>query len=135
MNQDMIRKAEEALNNRSLNQALLDSLPYPAVILRQDRIIVAKNKVADEMGAELDSYCWDTLGNRASISERNKAYYELHNQLPERGIKCLFCMCDEAFNNKTDINKPVQVGESTFDTYWVPLSDEFLLHYFIEIKK
>ncbi len=124
----------KALKNENLNQALLDSLPYPAVLIRQDRVIVAMNKTVKEAGVNLGTFCWDTLGQRASISDADRVYYETHKCVPEKGIKCVFCMCDQAFESATAVIEKVTVGESLFNTYWVPLGEGLLLHYFIEIK-
>ncbi len=124
----------KALTNDKLNQALLDCLPYPAVLIRQDRVLIAANKIAKEIGAKLGTYCWDTLGQRASISNSDGDYYKTHNSVPEGGIKCVFCSCDRAFDTATAVNKPVDVGGSSFETYWIPLGEGLLLHYFIEIE-
>ncbi len=133
--EEIIDQNIEALTNKNLNQALLDSLPYPAILIRKDRRIVASNKIASEIGAELETHCWDTLGKRASISDSNRTYYETHKCVPEGGFKCIFCMCDKAFDTSMTINEQVTVGDSSFNTYWVPLGDGILLHYFIEIVK
>ncbi len=75
-------KTHELLTNPHLNKALMDSLPYPAMLLRKDRRIIMANATAQAMGVEVGSFCWDTFGKKASITEEDRAYYEENHAVP-----------------------------------------------------
>jgi len=128
---EFVAKAQELLANKLLNKALMDSLPYPAMLIRKDRKIIMANKVATELGVEVGSYCWDTFGKQASISDEDKEYYNKNNAAPPKGIKCSFCRADEALKSQRAINEKIPAGEITYDTFWAPLTDDVYLHYAI----
>ena len=128
---EFVAKTQELLTNKLLNKALMDSLPYPAMIIQKDRRIIIANKVAKELGVEDGAYCWDTFGKRASISQENKEYYEKHGMVPPAGIKCSFCMADEALASQKPISEKIPAGDVTYDTFWIPLTGDIYLHYAI----
>ncbi|MBF0205167.1 MAG: hypothetical protein HQK67_12905 [Desulfamplus sp.] len=130
-NAELIAKAKEWLTNKELDNSFMDSLPYPAMLIQNDRKVVAANKVARDLGVEVASYCWDTFGKKASISEQEKEYFEKNNTVPEHGIKCTFCKADECLSSQEPINEKIPAGDITYDTYWVPLTNEVYLHYVI----
>ena len=128
---EFIAKTQELLTNKHFNRALMDSIPYPAMLIRKDRRIITANKAAKKIGVEIGSFCWDTFGKKASISEENREYYEENNTVPPKGIKCTFCKADEALISQESINEKIPAGDITYDTFWVPLTDEVYLHYAI----
>ncbi len=130
---EFVAKAQELLANKLLNKALMDSLPYPAMLIRKDRKIIMANKVATELGVEVGSYCWDTFGKQASISDEDKDYYKKNSTVPLKGIKCSFCRADEALKSQRAINVKIPAGEVNYDTFWVPLTDDVYLHYAIAL--
>ena len=129
--EEFITKTQELLTNENFNKALMDSLPYPAILIRKDRRIIASNKVAKDIGIEVGSFCWDTFGKRASISEENRKYYEKNNTVPPECIKCTFCKANEALEFHKPININIPAGDITYDTFWIPLTSEVYLHYAI----
>jgi len=128
---EFVDEIQKFLTDKHLNIALMDSLPYPAMLIRKDRKIIAANKAAKEVGVEVGSFCWDTFGQRASISDENREYFEKNNAIPPEGIKCTFCRADEALVSQEPINKKIPAGDVTYDTFWIPLMDEVYLHYAI----
>ena len=128
---EFIAKTQELLTNKHFNRALMDSIPYPAMLIRKDRRIITANKAARKIGVEIGSFCWDTFGKKASISEENREYYEKNNTVPPKGIKCTFCKADEALISQESINEKIPAGDIIYDTFWVPLTDEVYLHYAI----
>ena len=128
---EFVATAQALLVNKRLNKALMDSLPFPAMLIRKDRKIIIANKVARDLGVEVASYCWDTFGKQASISEQDKEYFEKNNTVPKHGIKCTFCKADECLSSQEPINEKIPAGDITYDTYWVPLTDDVYLHYAI----
>ncbi|MBT3256555.1 MAG: hypothetical protein HN366_08900 [Deltaproteobacteria bacterium] len=129
--EESIVKTQELLTHKNLNKALMNSLPYPAMLIRKDRRIITANKAAKEIGVRVDSFCWDTFGKKASISEENREYYEKNNTVPPKGIKCTFCRADEALISHKSINEKIPAGDITYDTFWIPLTEEVYLHYAI----
>jgi hypothetical protein len=113
------------------NETLMDSLPYPAMLIRKDRRIIAANKLAKELGVEVGSFCWETFGKKASISEEDKAYYEKNKIVPPRGIACIFCKGNVALATSKPINEKIPAGDITYNTYWIPVSEDVYLHYAI----
>jgi len=128
---DFNAKVQELLSNALFNKALMESLPYPAMLIRKDRRIIAANKAAEKIGVEIASLCWDTFGKKASISEEDREYYEQNNLVPPKGIKCTFCRADEALISQKPINEKIAAGDIIYDTFWIPLTDEVYLHYAI----
>ena len=120
---------EEIRTGKSINATLLNSLPWPAMLIRQDRKIIATNVIAEESGVVIGSFCWDTFGKKASISDNDREYFEKNNSVPPEGIKCIFCEADNALETQKTVNKKIPAGDITYDTYWVPLTDDVYLHY------
>lgn len=118
-----------------LNQIILDSLPHWAMLIDvKTRSILAANKFASSGGAKIDCQCWDDFGHRQFISDEHKLLIEND---PERKkdnkIKCDFCLADEAMEAKKTERKEVEIGDSIWDTWWVPIDDNIYLHYAIDV--
>ncbi len=122
---------EKLLTDKHLNQALMDSLPYPAMLISKERIIITSNKAAKDIGITTGSFCWDTFGQKASISQEDNEYYEKNNEVPDKGIKCTFCKADDSLAAQKPVNEKIPAGDITYDTFWVPLTDDIYLHYAI----
>jgi hypothetical protein len=130
---EFIDQSQELFADHRFNKALMDSFPYPAMLIRADRRIIIANKIAKEMGIEIGTFCWDTFGKKASISAEDRQYYEQNCTVPPNGIKCTFCRADEALLSQKSINEKIPAGNITYDTFWVPLADDVYLHYAIEL--
>jgi hypothetical protein len=128
-------KAEQALRNPMLNESLLQSLPYPALIINRERIILAANGPAREMGSKVGTYCWDSFGQRASLSGQDREYFETHGTPPPGGIRCTFCLAGQALAGQSAKSVELPVGESVFETWWTPLDQDTYLHYAIDITE
>ncbi len=124
-------QTQELLANSHLNKMLMDSLPYPAMLIRKDRRVVAINKVAQEIGVKVGTFCWDTFGQQASITDEDKEYYAKNQSVPANGIKCIFCKANQALASQEPVNEKIPAGDITYDTYWVPLTDDVYFHYAI----
>lgn len=131
---EFVEIAKKIMKQESLNRALMDSLPYPAMLIRNDRRIIIANKTAKELGVTVGSYCWDTFGQKASISTEDKDYYENNKIVPEKGIKCTFCKANEALSTQKLVNERIPAGDIIYDTYWIPLTEDVYLHYAIVLK-
>ena len=111
----------------------LDELHTVALEVSRQRKIIAVNKLAAEFGVKIGTHCWDTFGKRTSISCEAREYYERYNKVPEEGIKCIFCMADEALERQEHIITEVTIGEDIWETHWIPTGRDTFFHFGINI--
>lgn len=131
------KRAEEDLVKQSLtNQLLLDSLPYPAMLIRKDRVVVATNRVAREVGAVQGGLCWRDYGQSKYIPEADKQYINNHKRVPPGGTHCTFCLANEALDAQTPTNAPfIEAFGRIWDAHWIPLDHETYLHFAIDMSE
>jgi len=131
------KQAEEALQEQSKrNAALIDGFPYPVLLIGKDRMIIASNKVAQDMGVVPGKLCWCEFGRSAAIPAAAKKYLEEHGSPPPEGTHCWFCRADATLAEQNLQNDPeVESNGRFYDTYWSPLSDETYLHYAIDVTE
>lgn len=140
-----IRELRERLSQRESNAAasdedayggelVLDHLPYPAMLIRQDRVILATNFLAREMGGRIGGICWQDFGRSDNIPEQDKCYVEQHaGNAPAGGSKCISCRADEALVAKAPMNdSDVDAFGKSWNVWWVPVEDDVFLRYAIE---
>ena len=130
---DISLKAENKIKNSRLTTYLMDSLPFPVVIVDQDRIIIYANSEAKKMEVIPGTHCWDTFGKQLSITEKDKKRFEQSSYLPVKGIKCTFCMADECLQKQTEIKKTVTIKGIPYEIYWKAIEKDMFLHYAIDI--
>jgi len=129
------RAQEELDRRRDLNEMLLNSLPHPALLVGRDRVIMASNQVARELGADVGGLCWRDFMQGDYISEEAKEYLSENDDLPPWTIHCLFCQADSALDtNEPQGNPHVEAMGKIWDTHWIPLGDEVFLHYAIDVS-
>jgi PAS domain S-box-containing protein len=131
----LVKELQELRKKRDLSSLLLDSLPHPTMLISNQRIVLAANTIAQDMGVNTGDYCWRQFGKCESLSAKNKKLAELDPHTP--GIQCTFCQADELFNGKDRIRRDsniVAFGRQ-WDTYWVKLNSNIFLHYAIDITK
>ena len=123
----------------NFNDTLLFSLPYPAMYIRQkDRIIIAANKIASDLGAKTGEHCWREFGKSKFISEKEKKIASKYpNLVPNKfNIKCSFCLGDECvLESPTQTNREINAFGKIWDTYWVKVSNDVFLHYLVDITE
>ncbi len=108
-----------------LNELLLDSLPYPAMMIRRDRMVMAANQIAQRMGARVGTHCWRRfkLGGNVEVNE-------------ESPRECHFCRVDEAFAHGEAIETPeIALHGRFWDKWWIPIDHEVCLTYAIDITE
>lgn len=132
---DRVQVEEELKIKQHLNEVLLDSLPHPAMLIRKDRIILAANRIAREVGAKVGGLCWQEFGHGEYIPDKDKIYIAKHKTIPVRGTQCYFCKSDEAMQNQAPASTEVNSFNRLWDTYWVPLDEETYLHYALDITE
>ncbi len=131
------RVEEELLESAQLNELLLDSLPHPAMLIRRDRTILAANRIARESGAVVGGCCWRDFGHCEYISDEHKQIInEKKSHIPPTGVKCTFCLANEAVDANEHTRDPeVKAFGKLWDTWWIPIDDDVYLHYAINITE
>jgi len=119
-----------------LSELLLDTLPHPAMLISRERIVLAANRIAREMGAVIGQPCWREFAHAEHIPKAHKEFICKHGALPPGGTHCTFCHQDQAL----EAGEAVQVtGLQAFgriwDVYWIPLDDESCLHYAVDVTE
>jgi signal transduction histidine kinase/CheY-like chemotaxis protein len=106
-----------------LNELLLESLPYPAMMIRQDQFVLAANHIAQEMGVQIGKTCWKGFRFNAHSESAQEAENE-----------CSFCRMKEMFQMDKAINIPeLTINDRVWDIWWIPIDREDCLHYAIDI--
>ncbi|MEI7503045.1 MAG: PAS domain-containing protein, partial [Paludibacter sp.] len=122
-----------------LNQILLTSLPYPAMYIRQnDRVVLAANKIALDLGIKIGGHCWHEFKKSEYICEKDKKIAEKYPKgVPAKfAIQCSFCQADNCFlDNSNQNNKEIHALGKIWDIYWIKINDETFLHYTIDITE
>jgi signal transduction histidine kinase len=108
-----------------LNALLLDSLPYPAMMIRWDRLVLEANRIAQQMGARVGGYCWQNFR------------LDQHSNCPhDEDGECRFCLAGDAFQSGEAINShELAVNGRIWDVWWIPIDREVCLHYAIDITE
>ena len=63
------KKNKHVMETANLNEMLLSSLPHPAMLIKgKEKIVIAANKKALEMGARIGGHCWRDLWKSEFLS-------------------------------------------------------------------
>jgi two-component sensor histidine kinase/DNA-binding NarL/FixJ family response regulator len=126
----------ELVRSGKFNEQLLDSVPFPSMLIRKDRTILAANKIARESGALIGGLCWLEFGKGEYIPEDDKEYIKNQEQCPHIDTKCVFCLADEAVKEGKEYRNPdIEAFGRIWDMFWIPLHDDVYLHYSIDITE
>ena len=85
-NEELLRQKEE------LNQSLLDSIPFYAMLISKDKTVLAANKISQKAGAKINGFCWRDFGQSEFIHEEDKEYIDKNKKIPPDGTNCYFCL-------------------------------------------
>jgi PAS domain S-box-containing protein len=122
-----------------LNEILLSSLPHPAMyIRRKDRVILAANKIASDLGVKIGGNCWREFMKTNFVSEQDQEILAKYPHIvpAECDIKCSFCLGDQCFSAATEQSVPeVHAFDQIWNTFWVKVSDDVFLHYAVNITE
>ncbi len=137
MSKGKTKQAKEVSREQNrLNELLMDSLPHPAMLVNQDKVILAANRIARRIGAKVGGYCWRDFGKSDYIPEEDKKYIKDHKKIPPGGTCCTFCLTDKALKSQAPAHNPeLRAWGKIWDTYWIPLNKEVYLHYAIDITE
>ncbi len=88
------KQSEKDLQEQiNFNEILLDSLPYPALLIDKNKSILAFNKFAHEIGAAYKADAWELFDHHQNC--HHKIFHELN--------KCFFCYADNCLETKSSI--------------------------------
>lgn len=118
----------------TLDPNLLNQFPHAIMLINQNRIVLKANRCAQELGVQVGHYCWDTFGQCASIPAPDKAVFKSTGKPPKEGTKCLFCRAEQALDLQCEQKIEVTVGETIWDTYWIPVGRDTFLHFGIQVS-
>ncbi len=109
-----VRDITQIKENEKYISILIDNLPCIALIIKNEtREIVKMNKYAEDFGALVGHTCHLTC---------------FHNQ-----ENCDYCLASDAWNKKETSEKEVFVKDRYYRCIWIPLNDQFYLHYIFDI--
>ena len=131
------KRAEEVLaEENSIRTTLIETLPYPTMLIRRDRTVVFANRVAREVGAVVGSKCWRDFGQSEYISDEDKAYINQHKEKPPCGTHCTFCLADGVLDNSREAVAPeIQAFGRLWEIHWIPVSEDLYLHFALDITE
>jgi len=128
---------EKQREKERLSAAMLNSLPHPALLIRRDRIILAANRHALDLGAKIGGFCSSEFGSRIFGPESldNVKGKPACKAEAER-IKCELCLAGQAFESgKTQSVNSLHAFGKYWDAFWIPVDEETYLHYAIDITE
>jgi PAS domain S-box-containing protein len=120
-----------------LRTTLLDSLPHPTMLVGRDRIILAANRHALDLGARIGGFCWDGFGRRGRMYD-SSADFKRKTGKPkgESTIKCSFCLADEAMESMAPRSiRTLEAFGGLWDVFWIPVDADTYLHYAINVTE
>lgn len=122
-----------------INETLLTSLPYPAMYIKYpDRVIVAANNIALNMGAKVGGQCWREFGRSEYITQEQKKIAAKYPNIvpPELDIKCSFCLADNCFMHHAEQQNPeIHAFGLIWNVYWLKASKDIFLHYAVDVTE
>ncbi len=124
-----------------LRTTLLDSLPHPAMLIRRDRIILAANRHARDMGARIGGFCGSEFGRRAFEPQATSdapldLQQKTESPAAEGSLECEFCRADQALESGESLSiKALAAGGRLWDAFWIPVDADIYLHYAIDVTE
>lgn len=123
----------------NLNKTLLESLPYPAMYIRNtDKVILDANEIALKFGFKLGVQCWHRFEEMDNLSKHDKDIVVRFPEFvpAEFDVKCNFCLSEKCmFETKEQFFSQLHAFGLIWDVYWIKISSEVYLHYFIDITE
>ena len=133
------RKRVEELQQETdrLRTTLLDSLPHPALLIRRDRVILAANRQARDLGARIGGFCGNEYGRRAfGPDATGNLQRKTEGRAAAGSIKCEFCRADQALEREKSLSiRALEASGKLWDAFWIPVDADIYLHYAIDITE
>lgn len=118
------KQSEKELQQQlNFNEVLLDSLPYPALLLDKSRRILAFNQIAGNIGARYDEDCWKLFGHDETF--RNKITHE--------SSSCFFCNADTCLETGSSVRSfEHHQGSNYWQMNLLHVYDDIFLYFAID---
>lgn len=98
---------------------MLEGLPSPAWLLTKDCKILLQNRAAEEgFESSLGQFCWEGIWK---------------GEYSKKDGRCHFCQAEEAFAKKSPIKEEVAAKGRYWQVWWIPLDENMLLHYAVDV--
>ena len=120
-----------------LRTTLLDSLPHPTMLVGRDRIILAANRPALDLGARIGEFCRDGFGRRGLLFDSLAGFHQhMDNPTDSDGLKCDFCLADQAMETMAPQTlRALEVFGGLWDVFWIPVDADTYMHYAIDVTE
>jgi signal transduction histidine kinase/CheY-like chemotaxis protein len=125
-----LHPCEDSLRKISfLSEMTLDGLPHPAIVINKHKMILVANRIAGEMGATPGKNCGRDFCANALVSQPRGACRV------KREAETSFCLAEEALSFKEVRGRAeARLFDRLWDVWWIPISDDLLLHYWVDIS-
>jgi len=120
-----------------LIRQVLDHLPHPILVVREDRIVEAANQQARRMGARVGAPCWLSFSGGEFLPEPCKGLLRQGRDPASLGrVQCTFCQADTCLaEGKVMVDPGRRLWQRYWEIYWIPLDDRRFLHYAIDVTE
>ncbi len=135
---DESKRAQELrLATERLRTTLLDGIPHPTMLIRKDRIILAANRHARDLGVQIGGYCGIEFGRRVYYADGPEDSPIAGESFNTSGnFKCRFCKADQAFEKKAPVSTlGLEASGRFWDAYWIPIDEDTYLYYGIDVTE
>lgn len=115
-------------------EKIINKFHMPVMLISKDKKILFQNKTSKNIfGLRVGEICWKGFWNGETLSKKDRELYE--NGIITNNMKCSFCKLEEALKRQNPINTEAFVCGNYWESWWVPLSKDICLLYFIDITK
>ncbi len=104
------------------------------MLISKKRKILFQNSASESLfGLRIGEVCWKGFWNGETLSYDERKLYE--KGIVTESMKCSFCKLEETLEEQIPMNAEAFVSGNYWESWWVPLSKDVCLHYFIDITK
>ena len=122
------------LKDLGFAQKVLDLLYIPMMIIDRGCRILYQNRLSKELfGVKTGGLCWKEFWGGETLPDEFKRLYR--KGVVTDDMRCDFCMLDESMNSGEPKNTDVCVNDRHYESWWIPISEDLCLHYFVDITR
>jgi len=134
---EQTRADELQRKNDRLRITLLDSLPHPAMLISRDRIVLAANRYALDLGAQIGEFCGNGFGKQVFTFEATDNFQsEAECRIPSGPTVCQICRVDQALESMEQFCvRALEARGRYWDAFWIPVDEDTYLHYAIDVTE
>ncbi|MBF0181053.1 MAG: PAS domain S-box protein [Magnetococcales bacterium] len=107
--------------------AILNAFDDPAMLVRQDRMVLEVNAAARNLGVHPPCYCWFALAKGTNVSAEEMGHFERHGA-PKAGTRCAHCKADDALTRGEPARCRRARGGEIWESHYIPLSANLFLY-------